>query len=316
MITEFGLGDLVVENAHLLKAAISKTAVLNLDIAENLPLIKADAGQIQQVVMNLITNASEAIGDKPGIVNIKTGVMECDDAMLSKSRTIEKPVAGMFVYLEVSDNGCGMDEETRQRLFEPFFTTKFTGRGLGMAGVHGIVSGHGGAIFVESEQGKGSTIRVMFPATSKTAPANASSPAPPSEPVAEQASKPLPGYILVVDDEESIRSLSKRILGIFGYRSLTASDGEEAEAVFREHAEEISCVLLDLTMPKKDGIATMKSLRQIKPDVRIILSSGFNEQDTAQRFADSEKPSGFIQKPYTLQNLRKEIERITNKDSA
>ncbi|MFH0965002.1 MAG: PAS domain S-box protein, partial [Planctomycetota bacterium] len=242
IIADLDLSELVEENAYMLKAALSKNVKLNLRPGRGIPPISADAGQIQQVVMNLITNASESMGEQAGIVALSTGVMDCDDAHLSRSRLEEKPAPGRYVFLEVTDTGCGMDGETQGRIFDPFFTTKFTGRGLGMSAVLGIVRGHGGAIMVESEVGKGSTIRVLFP-VSKTA----SMERGPREKAAkgrlrDAGKPPLSGAILIVDDEEMVRRPCAAMVTHAGYRALTAAGGDEAVALFRDHADEIVCV--------------------------------------------------------------------------
>ncbi len=306
----FDMSELVEEMARLLKASISKTVTLNLQMARDLQPIIADPGQIQQIVMNLIVNASEAIGDQTGIVTITTGMQECDEKYLMQSRLKEKPPPGMYVFFEVKDTGCGMDGQTQERLFDPFFTTKFTGRGLGMAAALGIVSGHRGAIVVESEPRRGTTIRVLFPASDKV-----------MKPLRERkrdaatgnSGADLPhspaGAVLVVDDEEMVRNLCKSMVERFGYPVMTASDGEEAVALFREHADEIACVILDLTMPNKDGMATFEELQRIRGDIKVIISSGFDEQEVTQRFVGKEL-AGIIKKPYQLENIRSELIRV------
>jgi PAS domain S-box-containing protein len=305
----FGMSELVEEMARLLKASISKTVTLSLQLDKNLPMIMADPGQIQQIAMNLIVNAAEAIGGDPGIVTITTGLKECDEKYFLDSRLKEKPPEGDYVFLEVKDTGCGMDKETQERLFDPFFTTKFTGRGLGMAAVLGIVSGHKGAILVESERGRGTTIRVLFPAADK------------SESLAEEEKEPAAGVsetelgpssqgmILVVDDEEMVLELCKDMVECFGFIALTAADGEHAVEVFQRHADKIDCVILDLTMPNKDGMATFNELRDIRSDVQVIISTGYDEHEVTQRFK-GKGLAGFIKKPYQLDKLKKELQRV------
>jgi CheY-like chemotaxis protein len=259
--------------------------------------------------MNLITNASESLGDKAGVVALSTGVMDCDEGYLSRSRIEEKPAPGRFVFLEVADTGCGMDEETRGRLFDPFFTTKFTGRGLGMSAGLGIVRGHSGAIMVESEVGKGTTVRVLFP-VSKTASVERG----PKEKAAtgrirDAGKSPLSGTVLIVDDEEMVRAPCAAMVTHAGYRALTAANGDEAVALFLGHADEIVCVILDLTMPGMDGVATFEALRRIRQDVRVILSSGYNEQEATQRFL-GKGLAGFVKKPYEMETLLAELHRV------
>jgi CheY-like chemotaxis protein len=310
IVTDIDLSELVDENAHLLKASLPKITTLNFHMSEDLPPISADAGQIQQVVMNLITNASESLGDKSGIVALSTGVMDCEEEYMRRSRLEGKISSGRFVFLEVSDTGCGMDEETQRRLFDPFFTTKSTGRGLGMSALLGIVRGHKGAIMVESEVGRGTTIRVLFP-VSKTASVERGPKKKAAKGQIRDVGTPsLSGTVLVVDDEEFVRRLWESMLMHAGYRSLTAASGDEAVALLRDHADEIVCVILDLTMPGMDGVATFEALRAIKPDVRVILSSGYNEQEAIQRFS-GQGLAGFIKKPYEMETLLAELRRVT-----
>ena len=253
--------------------------------------------------MNMVINASEAIGEGASVVTVRTGVEVCEESYLERSRVEEKPLPGRFVFLEVSDMGCGMDEETQRCLFDPFFTTKFTGRGLGMSAVVGIVRGHKGAIVVESEVGKGTKIRVLFPVPGAGGEEARSREEAVSVPSGEGVVGGFSGTVLVVDDEEAVCDLCREELEGFGFTVLTAEDGEEGVRVFREHAGEITCVILDFMMPKMDGVAAFKELTRIRPDVRVILSSGYDQQEALRLFA-GQGLSGFIQKPYTLANLR------------
>jgi two-component system cell cycle sensor histidine kinase/response regulator CckA len=223
---------------------------------------------------------------------------------LKRSRIEDVPHAGRFVYLEVSDTGVGMDEQTQQRLFDPFFTTKATGRGLGMSAILGIVRGHAGAIIVESAVGKGTTIGILFPAIKGAQTAKDSAVSAP--PIAALRTA-VTGTVLVVDDETIVRDVCKEMVESFGIRVLTAVDGRDAIEVFRQNADRISCVILDLSMPNMDGMTTLKELIRIKPDVKVILSSGYDEQDSIRRVS-GQGQAGFIQKPYTLTNLRDALE--------
>ena len=303
------LSILVQENINLFRAAIPETTTLNLLLTHDSPSVLADANQLQQAVMNLITNAAEAIGETAGFITISTGTEIYKEKDLLKSRIDEKPSPGKFVYLEVADTGCGMDSETLHRLFEPFFTTRFFGRGLGMSAVLGIIRGHKGAIFVDSRVNKGTTIRIIFPVSETALPESV-------QPESTEASLPvrsepssLKGTILIVDDQDKVINFSKEMATRSGYSVRTAADGQEAVKVFQEHADEIACVVLDLTMPRMDGTATFKALKQIRPDVKVILSSGYSEKEVAQRFT-GKGLAGFIQKPYGYQRLRKELERV------
>jgi two-component system cell cycle sensor histidine kinase/response regulator CckA len=257
---------------------------------------------VQQVVMNLITNASEAISDAPGEIRITTALMERDTDFLGRSRTIEKPLPGLYACLEVTDTGRGMDEATLQRLFDPFFTTKFTGRGLGMSAVLGIVRGHKGAIMVDSVQGRGTTVHVLFPAVG----AAAAQPAAPSDRPDEAAGVSLSGMVLVVDDEKAVRDVGIALVSYLGFKPIGAADGEEALQLFEAHGEELAFVLLDMTMPRMDGITALREMKRRRPDARVILCSGFGEHDAAERFS-AEGAAGFIQKPYGLEQLKTTI---------
>jgi CheY-like chemotaxis protein len=287
---------------------------MELSLSPELPTILADEAQIHQVVMNLITNAAESIETKPGTVRLTTGVQRCDETCLASSLLDERTEPGQYVFLEVEDNGCGMSEETLKRLFDPFFTTKFTGRGLGMSAVMGIIRTHNGALFVESEPGKGTTFRVMFPATKGGLLTTTAEPITPPEPTAS----PLPsapvadilsGVALVVDDEKAVLRVCATMVKHCGFKVITACDGIDAVAKFRAHADEITIVVMDLIMPNMDGIAAMSEIQNIRPDTRVIISSGFNEEELSERLAN-ETPSGLIQKPYSLNLIKAEIQRV------
>ena len=305
IVKAMDLSELVEENAHLFRSSVARTATLDVLLGRSLPRIEADAGQVQQVIMNLITNASEAIGDKAGRIAITTGVQECDEQCLKRSRIEDVPPAGRFVCLEVSDTGCGMDEQTQERLFDPFFTTKATGRGLGMSAILGIVRGHGGAIFVESNRGRGTAIRILFPALEE---ARAKKEAVNDARAAEAGAPAVSGTVLVVDDEEIVRMVCKEMVESMGLQVLTAVDGRDAVDLFTRHAGSISHVILDLSMPNMDGMAAFAELVRIKPGVKVILSSGYDEQDSLKRLSGP-GPAGFIQKPYSLKNLRDALEK-------
>jgi CheY-like chemotaxis protein len=279
----------------MLAVSISRKVEMRLDIAADLPLIEADASQIQQVIMNLIINASEALGDDSGAIAVSAGTMECDRAYLNGMISGERLPEGRYVFLEVTDTGCGMDEETQRKIFDPFFTTKSGGRGLGLPVILGIMRGHGGAIGIRSALGKGTAFRLVFPASTSTVEHIGEHPA---RLVGWQGS----GTVLLVDDEEMVRAVAKRMLEHLGFSVLLASDGAEALEIFRAHLGTISCVVLDLTMPRMDGIETLAALRGISGDVKIILSSGYSEYEISKRFA-GKGFSGFIEKPYRLSEL-------------
>ncbi len=296
VVQPVSLSDVVQEMAHMLEVSISKKVALRYDFAKALPAVEADVAQLRQIIMNLVINASEAIGDETGVVSVHTGSMQCDRAYLLSGHFGEDLPEGTYVFLEVADTGCGMDEETQQRLFDPFFSTKFTGRGLGLSAVLGIVRGHRGAIKVYTEVGKGSTFKVLLPASQGRAGAVPTLMGP------TEAPSQLEGTVLLADDEGAVRSVGKRMLETAGLTVLLATDGREALDTFRERSNEIGCVVLDLTMPRMDGEECFREMRRIKPDVRVVLSSGYNEQDVVQRFA-GKGLAGFIQKPYHLADL-------------
>ncbi len=303
------LNEFLNKNRHMLKLSISKHVSFNFDGCNTLPPIKADPDQIQRLVKNILVNASEAIGDNDGEVTIRTGVIDYDERYLSLSRLEEKPAPGRFVFLEVSDNGCGMDAETLQRIFDPFFTTKFLGRGLGMSEVMGIVKGHHGAIAVESEVGKGTIISVLFPLSKEVR----TSIVPVTEPVDTKPSGPDTSdqrkTILIVEDDTGVRNLVVRRLGVLGYNTISAVDGEEGVSNFRERFNEIDLVILDFAMPKMNGVEAFGELIRIKPDVKVILCSGHTEDVVAQNFP-GQRPAAVLHKPYKIEDLKEELERL------
>ena len=294
----------VEEMLHMLRVSISKNAILKLNFAANLPSVDADASQLRQVVMNLVVNASEAIGERSGVITLSTAAMDCDRQYLSESWLDEQLPEGMYVFIEVADSGVGMDAETRTRIFDPFFTTKFTGRGLGLAAVLGIVRGHRGAIKVYSELGRGTTFKVLFPASQR---AGVREPGSAVRGIYEGK-----GTVLLVDDDESVRAVGRKMLERIGFSVVTAADGSEAIARFRERADDIICAIVDLTMPHVDGAETFRELRRMRPGVRVILSSGYNEQDVTQRFV-GKGLAGFIQKPYQLSTLVAVLKEVLEK---
>jgi signal transduction histidine kinase len=303
VVEPVNLNQLIEEMTHLLQISISKKIALKFDFEEPLAKIQADASQVRQVVMNLITNASEAIGDRSGVISIRTGLVHADRQYLSESFLAEKLPVGYYVALEVSDTGCGMDPDIQQRIFDPFFTTKFTGRGLGLAAVLGIVRGHHGAIKVCSEAGKGTTFKILFPATCEDLPAQ--------EEWAQRRAEAWKGQglFLVVDDEDTVRSVAKTMLERAGFSVLAACDGNAGVELFGQHSDQIVGVLLDLTMPRMNGEETFREMRRIRPDVRVLLASGYAEQDTVHKFA-SKGLAGFIQKPFQFDKLLEKVRQM------
>lgn len=296
------LSKLVSEITRLLQVSISKKCVLRFDLMENMPACMVDATQLRQVIMNLIINASDAIGDRSGVIAITTGVAWCDKEYLAENFVDDQLPEGLYAHLEVADTGSGMSAETRARIFDPFFTTKFTGRGLGLAAVLGIVRGHKGAIRVYSELGSGTTFKLLLPAQPQM---ELERTGPDPEPAQWCAG----GHALVIDDEESIRGLTRHMLLQMGFEVTTAKDGREGVEVFREMVASNPLVLLDLTMPHMDGAEAFKQLRQIRPDVRVIIMSGYGEQTIDTQFA-GKGLAGFLQKPFRLMEVRELVRSI------
>ncbi|HNV72692.1 MAG TPA: ATP-binding protein, partial [Candidatus Ozemobacteraceae bacterium] len=248
------LKDIVEEMVHLLQITISKKAVLKLTFAEDAPAIEADGTQVRQVIMNLITNASEAVGDKSGIISLSTGVQQCDRQYLDLTALGADLPEGDYAFVEVSDTGCGMSREVMDRIFEPFFTTKFTGRGLGMAAVLGIVRGHRGTIKVYSEVGKGTSFKVLFPKVKGSIETKPKT-------VAVDQNWMGKGIVLLVDDEEMVLRTGRRMLERLGFQVITARDGREALQIFNERHADIVCTVMDLTMPHLNGEEAFREIR-------------------------------------------------------
>ena len=299
VVQALDLSQLVEDAAPLLQVSISKGAVLKYRLGRGLPAVNADVTQIRQILMNLVINASDAFEGRSGMIEIATGVMRADADYLAATHLSPALPAGDYVFLEISDNGSGMSAETQKRIFDPFFTTKFTGRGLGLAAVLGIVRGHKGALKVYSELGKGSTFKLLLPAAGSPAEAL------PSETHVADTWRGS-GAVLVVDDEETVRSVASRMLKAQGFEPIVVSSGREAIERFRESGDTIAAVMLDLTMPQMDGAETFTELRRIKPEVKVLLMSGFNEQDAINRFA-GKGLAGFLQKPFKPDALREKL---------
>jgi PAS domain S-box-containing protein len=296
-ISLVNLSKQVREILPLIKPSL-KSAAIRLELDEQLPLIKADASQMQQIIMNLAINAAEAMEGQSGEVTIRTGVSEVDAAYIEQA-TLTEPIApGPYVWLEVQDSGVGMSKETQARIFDPFFTTKFMGRGLGLAAVSGIVRGHKGALGVHSIPGQGTTFKVLFPLSLDGKPYEL--PAAMKHDVTPEAT------ILFVDDEEVVLSIGQNILHAHGYAVRPASSGQEAVDIFRMAAQEISLVVLDMTMPGMSGEDVFGCLREIKSDIPIVISSGYAEVEVIRRFTTG-NIAGFIQKPYTAAQLLEKV---------
>lgn len=308
-ILPLDLNRIVVELTHMLEVSISKKAILKFRLADKLPLIMADAAQIRQILMNLITNASEAIGDASGVISITTGAMYCDAAYMNKTELTSEKIENMYVYIEVSDTGCGMDESVKSQLFEPFFTTKFSGRGLGLSSVLGIIRSHNGAIKVYSEPGEGTTFKILFPVCDN----DFTDSLDPDEGITKEewVGK---GTVLFADDEDTVLAVGRRMLQHLGFNVLQARDGREAVDLFRKNAEDLILVILDLTMPHLSGDEVYREIRKISTDIPVIVSSGFSREDVMHRFAGKHL-AGYIQKPYRIGDLSAIIREVLEKQN-
>ncbi len=295
------LNAVVRDLTHLLEVTISKKIRLQLDLEPDLPAIQADGAQFQQVVMNLVTNASDAIGDQEGTIHLSTSFQDLDASTLRREYHLETPKPGRHVVLEVEDTGCGMTAEVMERIFDPFFTTKATGRGLGLSAMLGILRGHGAGLNITSQVGRGSRFRLCFPALDEAI-------------FQELRNEPVPspvpshGLVLLVDDEDQILEATGLALAALGFRVVAARDGLEGLDRFREHQQELRLVIMDLTMPRMDGREAFRAMRSLDPAVPVVLSSGFTEQDSLQTLPDG-GPAGFLQKPYQLKELKTVIQR-------
>lgn len=298
LVVPTDVSALVQNMSQLLLMSVGKKAIVNFHLEPDLPAVSGDAMQLQQMVMNLVVNAAEAIGDRDGSITIRTGTLSSQVKDVHESFADADVPPGPYVFVEVADSGPGMDEDTRQRLFDPFFSTRAQGRGLGLTAVRGIVRGHRGTVQVRVDPGCGTTFRVLLPASD-----------------AMHVSEPLPqaadgwrgeGIALVVDDEAAVRAIAKVLLEHLGFEVLTAADGLEGVEIFEREHSRIRFVLLDTTMPNMDGEATLPELKRIRPDVRVLLTSGYDEREALSRFGEIGL-AGFLQKPFTLEQLRDRV---------
>jgi PAS domain S-box-containing protein len=302
IIEPVDLSELTEEILPLISRSTPPSVVVRPLLGKQLPRIEADRAQLHQVIMNLVINAAEACGDSQGIVTVVTSVQR-PERPAPAAFGLPPAQSDTFVALEVSDTGCGMSDEVRAKIFDPFFTTKFTGRGLGLSAVLGIIRAHKGAIAVDTAPGKGTTFRVLFPA--------------PVEPLPDSAALPLTaardlagsGIVLVIDDEEMVRRVARLTLERFGYTVALAANGQSGVEVFRSMQDRILAVVLDLTMPVMGGEETLAELKRIDPDVRVILSTGYSESETTKRFA-GRGLAGFLQKPFTAAQLADEVKNV------
>jgi PAS domain S-box-containing protein len=291
VIEKLNLSDLVREITSLIQASIPRTVELRLELQDELACIEGDAAQVQQLIMNLVINAAEAVEEgTTETVLIVTGFEQVTQSDIDQMIAPNGISAGKYITLEVRDPGCGMDAVTLSRIFDPFFTTKFTGRGLGLAAAMGIMRGHRGALQVNSTPGKGSSFKVLFPASEgKPARVELSSP-----------EKTLTGHgtILVIDDEDAVRQTAKSALETYGYSVVVAANGKEGVSLFHKLGDQIAAVLLDMTMPVMSGEEALMHLKNRRQDVPVVLSSGYDEAEATRRFT-GKGLAGFVQKPYT-----------------
>ena len=291
---------LIREFGRLLKVTLSKKATLSYRLSDDALFVEGDKAQLGQVLMNLITNAAEALGKDASRILVTTGARSYSESEL-EGLLPKGTAGGQYVCLTVSDTGSGMDAATQAKIYDPFFTTKFTGHGLGLAAVRGIVKRHGGAIRLESQPGEGTTFTVLLPRAE--APRRALQ-AKPRHPAVNAGKR-----VLIVDDEQQVRKVLGRILDDAGFDTILARDGREAIEIFRKQSEAIDCVLLDLSMPVLDGEETFRELQKIQPDVRVVLSSGFTEKEIVNRF-EGAGFAGILQKPTPLNELIAKIEEV------
>ncbi|TLN20503.1 response regulator [bacterium] len=299
VVEKINLSVLVEELLPLMHSVISKKAAINLRLDKELPLVEADVTQMRQVVMNLVTNASDSLMEKSGAITIKTAIAGDGEPGFPGLGGAQKK-AGEYIVLTVADDGCGMDEATLSKIFDPFFTTKDKGRGLGLASVTGIIKGHSGKISIESAPEKGTTFRILLPVTQPDSTKELSEIQYVDVGVPEDGagSKTL----LLIDDEPSVRMVGKEMLESAGYKVLAAADGVEGLDIFATHKNEISLVILDMTMPRMDGAETLRRIKAIAPKVPVLLSSGFSEENISG-YEGEIRPAGFVKKPYRMKTF-------------
>jgi PAS domain S-box-containing protein len=288
LVEQLDLSREVRDMATLLRTAISKQATLVWDLATGLPPVSADATQLRQIVMNLITNASEALSEDAGQIVLRTGLVREDVD---------------YVFLEVSDSGVGMSPETLRRIFDPFFTTKVAGRGLGLAAVMGIVDAHGGRVRIRTAPGEGSTFRILLPAAE--GPANTA-----AQVTDKQQSWRGHGTILLAEDEEGVREVATRMLARVGFTVLAATDGREALGLLGRHREQVVAVLLDLSMPRMGGREAFRRIRERWPQLPVVLMSGYAEEALPRLDQGRAGPTRFLQKPFMPDDLASALEDV------
>lgn len=293
----FDLNQLVEDSIVVVRTSVSRKVNIEQHFDRSIPPLRGNPTQIQQVVMNLCLNASEAIGDASGTITLRTGVEQVEGRDCPAALATSPLEPGTYVTLEVSDDGCGMEPGFDQRIFDPFYTTKRPGRGLGLAAAYGIMRDHAGAMVVVSEPDRGTIFRVLLPVDES------------EEEERQSDGEDLPeGHetVLLVDDEPVVRAYAGEALGMLGYTVVLASDGAEALATFHELRPDIDLVIADAMMPGLNGVELFHELRHIDPEVRVLLSSGYDEAETTRPVTD-QGLAGFLQKPYTLRALAEKV---------
>jgi len=292
------LNELARETALILAPLVPPHVHVTLAPEPGLPAVDANVTELRQVLMNLLLNAVEAIGDRPGTVRVLTETSTVGQDWLDETLPDRGLNAGPYVCLRVIDDGCGIPEAVLPRILDPFYTSKFTGRGLGLSVVRGIVVAHRGFIHIDTEVGRGTVFSVCLPACAQTAAA----PAP--APVAELWRGA--GTVLVIDDESGMRTVTARLLRELGFDAITASSGEEALALGPDRLRALTAVVLDYSMPEMDGAQTVPALRAAGCDAPIVLCSGYTECAADPATVDLGL-AGFLRKPYRLNDLRRTL---------
>ncbi len=297
--------QLIQEMSNLIKATVPRIVSMEYRLEPECPLFVGDRSQIHQALMNVVINAAEAISGE-GIIRIQTSPVALTRQDLATCFLTEELEPGPYTRITVQDNGCGMDEYTLSRIFDPFFSTKFTGRGLGLAAVLGIVRAHRGTVRVTSSPGAGTTFEMFFPAdlgesTGETLQMSDSG--------RFSATWNGSGIVLFVDDEETVRNVGKRLLSRMGFEVILATDGVEAVETFARYGQTIGLVVMDMTMPRMDGREALEHIRRIRPDVKVILSTGYSERDVATSFL-TRNFDAFIQKPYNYKELKDVVRSV------
>ena len=302
-VERIDFGKLVAETSQLLRSSVNKGISIDMDVQQGASFVEVDATQLRQVVMNLVVNASDAIGHQPGHIAVSVREEFVSAETLASAYATAGLAEGRYVSLSVSDTGSGMDAETQARIFDPFFTTKATGHGLGLAAVLGIIRSHKGAIRVESEPGAGTTFTVLLPALAAVAQEVEAT-------ATAEAAWDAAGTILVIDDDEAVRRLTRRAVALHGFDVIEAVDGQDGVDKFREHAREIVAVILDMTMPKLTGDEVLAQVRAIDPSARVILMSGYADEAVGVNSGQL-RPDAFIQKPFTIEALSSALKEVT-----